>query len=85
MTVRVPANENNRGKYFVLPTAYRFKIATQDIGDFSSKCVRSEENSGAPWGSNQQPFDSKSNAFPIALPRKICEVEFKQLLYSAIV
>ena len=25
----------------------------------------------------QQPLDSKSNALPTALPRKICEVEFK--------
>ena len=36
-------------------------------------------------GSNQQPLDAKSNALPTALPRKICEVGFKQLLYSAIV
>ena len=36
-------------------------------------------------GSNQQPLDSKSNALPTVLPRKICEVGFKQLLYSAVV
>ena len=36
-------------------------------------------------GSNQQPLESKSYALPTALPRKICEVRFKQLLYSAIV
>ena len=28
-------------------------------------------------GSNQQPLDSKSNALPTALYRKICEVRFK--------
>ena len=28
-------------------------------------------------GSTQQPLDSKSNALPTALPRKICEVRFK--------
>ena len=36
-------------------------------------------------GSNQQPLDSKSNTLPTAPPRKICEVGFKQFLYSAIV
>ena len=36
-------------------------------------------------GSNQQPLDSKSIALPTALPRKICEVGFKQLLYTDIV
>ena len=44
-----------------------------------------EEKMWRTVGSNQQPLDSKSNALPTALPRKICEVGFKQLLYSAIV
>ena len=36
-------------------------------------------------GSNQQPLDSKSNALPTVLPRKICEKWFEQLLYIAMV
>ena len=44
-----------------------------------------EEKEWRTMGSNQQPLDSKSNALPTALPRKICETGFKQLLYSAIV
>ena len=32
-------------------------------------------------GSNQQPLDSKTDALPTALPRKIYEVGFKQLLH----
>ena len=42
-----------------------------------------EEKKWRTVGSNQQPLDSKSNALHTALPRKICEVGFKQFLYSA--